>query len=154
MIISKDFTFEASHVLPKHPGKCSRLHGHSWGLTVAVEGEVDPETGFVCDYASLKYIVQLYIIDKLDHSHLGAGEAIHEGLDSAMPPYFGWNFYPSSENLVIAIAKILSPLIQEINGVRLFEITLKETCTSAATYRVPAPEPIFTHRAIPGYISG
>jgi len=139
MIVTKDFTFEASHVLPEHPGKCSRLHGHSWKLAVSVIGEVDPETGFVVDYAELSKLVNEHIIDKLDHTHLGCGKALtgREGEELQMwRPYFGWTFYPSSENLVRAIARVLEPLVQELrHGVTLFEVELKETCTSAARWR-------------------
>lgn len=138
VIISKNFTFEASHVLPKHSGKCSRLHGHSWGLTVNVAGPVNDDTGFVTDYGSLKSIVEAHIIIHLDHSHLGYGTATHSSLDRIATPYFGGFFYPSSENLVVAIARILTPLIAEIPNVRLYEVALKETCTSEARYRPPA----------------
>lgn len=151
IVISKDFTFEASHILPKHEGKCSRLHGHSWGLTVSVIGPVDKGTGFVLDYAKLKRVVNAHIIDQLDHTHLGFGHMIttdppqfhpNRNEDYAAQCYFGASFYPSSENLVIAIAKILTPLIPELNpNVRLFEVSLKETCTSAARYR---PDHSFT----------
>lgn len=140
VIISKNFTFEASHVLPKHPGKCSRLHGHSWGLTVSVAGPIDGETGFVSDYGILKNLVDLHIVQQFDHSHLGQGVARTMGGITVQDwtPYFGPTFYPSSENLVVAIARILTPLIAEIPNVRLYEIALKETCTSEARYRPPA----------------
>jgi len=36
--IYKEFCFEAAHILPKHNGKCSRLHGHSWLARVYVKG--------------------------------------------------------------------------------------------------------------------
>lgn len=126
MVISKEFAFEASHVLPKHPGKCSRLHGHSWKLTVAVRGKVDPETGFVMDYAKLKEIVQP-LVDSLDHRHLGTWGDVRE------PAYHTWgvqnlprDFYPSSENLLFWIAEQLTP---KLPGWCLME--LKETCSSA-----------------------
>lgn len=134
--ISKTFRFEASHVLPKHPGKCSRLHGHSWVLTVSVCGPIDPETGFVVDYADLKKLVDREVVDRLDHTHLGQGYATHHGSDSGERPAFGMDFYPSSENLVVAIGKMLQPLVKELaNGVRLFEVTLDETCTSRCSWR-------------------
>lgn len=148
VIISKDFTFEASHVLPKHEGKCSRLHGHSWQLTVAVEGPVDKETGFVVDYAKLKKLVNTWIIDNIDHTHLGCGEAFTRQdtefrvnrIVVETKSFFGLTFYPSSENLVIAIGRILLPLIPELShDVRLYEVSLNETCTSKATWR-PAHE--------------
>lgn len=133
--ITKTFKFEASHVLPKHRGKCSRLHGHSWELTVGVSGEVDPESGFVMDYAELKTLVTQEVIDHVDHSHLGCGIAYH-GDEGTAHSFFGSDFYPSSENLVIAIAAILQPLINTSETTRYLSlVSLKETCTSEATWR-------------------
>ena len=37
MRIRRRFAFEAAHRLPKHPGKCRDLHGHSYELVVTVE---------------------------------------------------------------------------------------------------------------------
>lgn len=136
MTISKKFTFEASHVLPLHEGKCSRLHGHSWGLTVAVRGKVDLRSGFVVDYAKLKEVVNKYVVDRLDHHHLGQGGLVDVEKIGKYPCVFGHSFYPSSENLTLAIAKILKPLIPELaKGCFLFSIELDETCTSKATWR-------------------
>ena len=70
-MIRKTFRFEASHLLPKHPGKCSRLHGHSFVLHVETEGRVNQETGFVMDYADMSAAVKP-LIERLDHRHLGA----------------------------------------------------------------------------------
>lgn len=146
VIIEKEFRFEASHVLPKHEGKCARLHGHSWVLRVAVEGPVDSENGFVVDYAKLKRCVNESLIDYIDHTHLGCGEAFTRqdpefrvnNIRNEPISFFGHNFYPSSENLVIAIARILQPLIPELkSNVVLHSISLDETCTSRATYYVP-----------------
>lgn len=71
MRLSHEFSFEASHRLdhlgPSHP--CYPLHGHSYRVTIQVEGEVDPVTGFLIDYAELKRIVQP-VITQLDHTHL------------------------------------------------------------------------------------
>ncbi len=144
IIISKDFRFEASHILPRHPGKCSRLHGHGWEMKVAVIGKVDEGSGFVMDYGKLKDIVEINVVHLLDHSHLGCGVAITqqevEGDPSDRPsnvwlPPFGRKFYPSSENLVKAIARLLQPIIAEIPRCRLYSVDLKETCTSAARWQ-------------------
>lgn len=124
--ISKDFRFEASHVLPKHKGKCSRLHGHSWQLSIAVRGEVNPETGFVMDYGDLKEIVQP-LVDSLDHKHLGAWGGVPEFLYPIWGvPNLPKDFYPSSENLLMWIADQLTPKLPNWS---LME--LKETCSSA-----------------------
>lgn len=138
-IISKSFTFEASHVLPKHTGKCARLHGHSWQLEVSIEGPISLETGFVADYSKLKALVDLEIIQRLDHKHLGYGLAQHSGSDTNLFPPLGLHFYPSSENLVVAIGKILQPLVKELGtDVQLYEVALNETCTSKARWKPDA----------------
>lgn len=69
MVISKRFTMECAHVLPKHPGKCRQLHGHSYSVTVEVTGPVDAGTGFVLDYAVLGQFVKPFV-DFLDHKFL------------------------------------------------------------------------------------
>jgi 6-pyruvoyltetrahydropterin/6-carboxytetrahydropterin synthase len=71
MIVSKTFEFEAAHWLPRHPGKCRRLHGHSYQVEVKLEGPVEKESQFVLDYADLTALVQP-TIDLWDHRLLNA----------------------------------------------------------------------------------
>lgn len=73
MQIRKHFRFEAAHVLPGHPGKCARMHGHSYRLEVAVRGALQgsgPAHGMVTDFESIKTIVRREVIDVLDHTTL------------------------------------------------------------------------------------
>lgn len=135
LTIYKDFTFEASHVLPRHLGKCSRLHGHSWQLRVGVTGPISPESGFVLDYAVLKRVVQHNLLDVVDHAHLG-----EDDMENFLPnskvfsASFGADFYPTSENLVIKFHQLLDePLRNE--GVELVYLELKETSTSGCIWR-------------------
>ena len=74
-------------------GKCSypNFHGHNYALEVWVEGEIDPETGFVIDLKSLKEIIHKHILDRFDHRNLN--------LDC--PEFAGIN--PTTEN----IAKVI-----------------------------------------------
>jgi len=125
MELMKEFQFEASHILPKHPGKCSRLHGHSWVLRVYIKGEINPETGFVMDYGDIKSVVQP-LVDMLDHHHLGTWHSI------LLPYNSTWGLtaeiYPSSENLLMWIASMITkPTILPWS-----RLELNETCTSAA----------------------
>lgn len=133
--LSKEFTFEASHVLPKHPGKCSRLHGHSWVLTVYVKGEVNKETGFVMDYADIKRLVQP-LVDQLDHRHLGTWVGPEhrwlitaEAVDRWFVPGLPKTFYPSSENLIVWIADVLTGTTSD--SLPWSKLQLNETCTSS-----------------------
>jgi len=65
--VSKDYlTFSAAHFITIPGHKCESLHGHNYVVTVAVEGSVDSESGFVVDFAILKRILRP-VIDALDH---------------------------------------------------------------------------------------
>jgi 6-pyruvoyltetrahydropterin/6-carboxytetrahydropterin synthase len=72
MKVRKQFRFEASHQVRNDEGRCSRLHGHSWTLTVAVEGAVSAKSGMVINFFDIKAAVQP-MIDLLDHQHFGSG---------------------------------------------------------------------------------
>lgn len=142
MLLRKTFRFEASHILPKHPGKCSRLHGHSWVLHVFVEGPVSSETGFVMDFADISKHVNP-LIEALDHRHLGQwafavpNESLmweifheHNAMTSIEPhpwrvPWLHRMFYPSSENLLVALGNKLIEFSWS-------KLALEETCTSYA----------------------
>ena len=52
--------------------KCNNPHGHghTYELEVTVEGEIDPETGYVMDFAKLKRTVREQVIARLDRRHL------------------------------------------------------------------------------------
>ena len=71
--IRKQFRFEAAHILPFHPGKCARLHGHSYRLDVAVAGNLQtsgPATGMVADFDDIGAVVRPRVIERLDHASL------------------------------------------------------------------------------------
>jgi queuosine biosynthesis protein QueD len=137
MLLKKAFRFEASHILPKHPGKCSRLHGHSWVLHVAVVGKVNQETGFVMDYAEISNAVKP-LVERLDHRHLGqwiskekqdgvpTDVRFVEGICGTSHQVSGMapDFYPSSENLLLWIGGQLA------HKVDWSHLALEETCTS------------------------
>ena len=118
MRISKDFTFEAAHLLPNVPDghKCARLHGHSFGVTVSVDGPVGETTGWVMDFGDLK-TAWAPLHDALDHRYLNE----IDGLEN-----------PTSEVLAIWIWDRLS---SELEG--LSEVEIRETCTSRCTYSGP-----------------
>jgi 6-pyruvoyltetrahydropterin/6-carboxytetrahydropterin synthase len=74
--LTKTFTFEASHHLPLHDGKCAHLHGHSYRLTVEVTGATlhttGPKTGMVVDYGDMSAAVTPLLTASLDHHDLNA----------------------------------------------------------------------------------
>ncbi len=68
MKIAKEFRWEMGHRLKFHKGKCKNLHGHSYRMTVELEGELNSE-GMVLDYYDLKAIVKP-VIEELDHAFM------------------------------------------------------------------------------------
>lgn len=116
MEIFKIFTIEAAHHLPNLPSqhKCRRLHGHSFRIEVRVRGEVDPESGWVQDFAELSQAFDpLY--RRLDHHYLNEVP----GLEN-----------PTSENLARWVWRELKPALP-----RLAEVVVHETCTAGCRYQ-------------------
>lgn len=94
-------------------GKCSNpnYHGHNYVLETWVEGDVNPETGYVLDLKVLKEVINNEISERFDHRNLN--------LDC---PEFA-NLKPSAENISIVIYNLLRPFIDEKCGltIRLWE---------------------------------
>src|SRR5688572_15008846 len=67
--------FDAAHVIPHHP-KCGRLHGHTYALHAEVHGDVDPQTGFILDFGTVKQVLR-GIADRLDHHVLVQTKSRH-----------------------------------------------------------------------------
>jgi 6-pyruvoyltetrahydropterin/6-carboxytetrahydropterin synthase len=115
--ISKSFDIEAAHFLPKHKGKCKKLHGHRWNLTVAVSCDskklVD---GMVMDFSDLKQIVQNGVIDIFDH------RSFNETLPREMDP--------TSENIALLIFNMLADTIEPRTDVVVEYVSLCETQNS------------------------
>src|SRR3954464_13790341 len=69
--LERSYRFEAAHFLPKVPPghKCARMHGHSYAVDVVVEGEVDPERGWLIDFAEIDEHA-MPVMRELDHQVL------------------------------------------------------------------------------------
>ena len=114
--LSKSFHFEAAHQLPTFPAnhKCHRLHGHSFRFDVIVEGPVNPELGYLIDYADIKRAVEP-LVQRLDHYFLNE----IDGLSN-----------PTSENLARWLWQRIKPTLP-----LLASVVVHETCTSTCEYR-------------------
>ncbi|MHB8361774.1 MAG: 6-pyruvoyl trahydropterin synthase family protein [Thermoplasmataceae archaeon] len=58
--------FSAAHFIPDHD-KCSRLHGHDYGINVTLEGEL--KGGILADFGFVKKAIR-DIVSPLDHKLL------------------------------------------------------------------------------------
>lgn len=121
MEIYKEFQFESAHYLPNLPEdhKCRRMHGHSYRVRLYVKGNLDPEIGWVMDFADIKKAFSP-VYEQLDHYVLND----IEGLEN-----------PTSENLARWIWQKTKPLIPQLS-----RIEVKETCTTGCVYTGPEVE--------------
>ncbi|MNB67145.1 6-pyruvoyl tetrahydropterin synthase [compost metagenome] len=101
VLVCKTFSFDSSHQLIGHFGKCANVHGHTYKLEVKVKdiptvyrspSEVCEDTslntqqvmyqsnesrsneGFVIDFYHLKTIVNDLIVEPMDHAFLAKGD--------------------------------------------------------------------------------
>jgi 6-pyruvoyltetrahydropterin/6-carboxytetrahydropterin synthase len=93
-------------------------HGHNYELDVTVEGEPDPETGYVVDLGELRDTAGEVLRD-LDHRNLNLDVPWLQGV------------IPSTENLVVELWKQLAP---RVRGGRLARLVLYETPRNWAEY--------------------
>lgn len=66
--IHANLRFASAHMIPGHEF-CGGIHGHSYHVDVAVEGERSGQFGFVVDFKTVKSIVR-GLCKKLDHKVL------------------------------------------------------------------------------------
>lgn len=102
-------------------GLCNRPngHGHNYDLEVTVEGEIDPETGFVMDLKRLKSLLGTTVLSDLDHANLNIDVAWLQGV------------IPTTENLAVAIWNRLDG---RLASVRLVCVRLWETERNMVEY--------------------
>ena len=60
------FTFDSAHYTKGSSEMCLNLHGHTFRLDVEIEGEIDPQTGMIMDFALVKNAVKEILAD-YDH---------------------------------------------------------------------------------------
>lgn len=103
-------------------GLCSNpnWHGHNYELDVTVEGEIDPETGFVFDLKRLRDVVEAEVIADVDHANLNLDVAWLRGVN------------PTTENLVVAIWRRITAVLP--GPARLVRLQLWETPRNYVEY--------------------
>ncbi len=121
--VTRRMTFNAAHRL-HNPGlsdtensrifgKCNNpnWHGHNYVLEVAVRGPVEERTGYVMDLGIMRDVVTREILDQVDHRNLNLDVPFMQGV------------IPTTENLVVAIWRILAPALlpARLQRIRLWE---------------------------------
>ena len=128
--LTRRYIFSASHRLHSDElseeqnratyGKCNNPygHGHNYALEVTVSGQVNPQTGMVCDLADLDETVRREVLERFDHENLNVRREFAAAV-------------PTTENLSAAIFNILQ---QNFTTAHLEKVRLEETMMNSFEY--------------------
>ena len=106
-------------------GPCANKnwHGHNFELIVTVKGKPQHDTGFVIDLKKLGTLIDLYVLEALDHKNINLDVPFMKGKMA------------STEILAMEIWNILAPKIkQEAPNAQLHCIELFETQKNSVKY--------------------
>jgi len=129
--VRRRYRFPAAHVLARPDlsaaenarlyGKCANLHGHDYGVEVAVTGAVHPVSGRVIDPAHLDALVDRYVVEPLAHRDLSR-HPLFEGRIS------------TAENVARVVHEQLSGPVAAEGGARLLRVRVQETRRNGFEY--------------------
>jgi 6-pyruvoyltetrahydropterin/6-carboxytetrahydropterin synthase len=127
--LSRRYHFSASHRLHTDAydeaqnaavfGKCNNPHGHGHNYTVQVtlSGQVDAETGMVCDLAELDRFAQTNVLARFEHTNLNTLECFRDTVST-------------TENLNVEIYRIF----QGFTAAHLERVHVEETSNNSFDY--------------------
>ena len=129
--LTRRYIFSASHRLHGEElsqaenlatyGKCNNPygHGHNYALEVTVSGQVNPQTGMVCNLVDLDDAVRREVLARFDHENLNVRQEFATDV-------------PTTENLSRVIFNILK---QSFTAAHLEKVRLEETMMNSFEYR-------------------
>ncbi len=128
--LTRRYLFSASHRLQNDAmseaenravyGKCNNPHGHghNYALEVTVSGQVDPQTGMICNLVDLDDAVRREVLERFDHENLNVCAEFQ-------------SLVPTTENLSEVIFNILK---QSFKAAHLEKVRLEETMMNSFEY--------------------
>ena len=137
MKAAKHFRWEGAHRLPWHSRDCKNLHGHSYRMTVELEGPPGAH-GMLIDFQDLKAALQP-LVDAWDHATLVAADdaALLRAVDSLGSKRFVLPCDSTSENLCRYVFDYLCRHGSDVlirHGIRVVRVRISETDTSYAEH--------------------
>jgi len=86
MLVTKECTFDAAHMLSDYDGLCANLHGHTYKVQVTIEGDTNVQTGMLVDFNQLKTVLDA-VKQRFDHALIFSGA---EWRNSAETELYEW----------------------------------------------------------------
>jgi 6-pyruvoyltetrahydropterin/6-carboxytetrahydropterin synthase len=128
--LSRRYLFSASHRLHSDSmsqeenhstyGKCNNPygHGHNYIVEVTVSGQVDQQTGMVCNLTDLDTFIEREVLARFDHENLNTLQEFSKEV-------------PTTENLCIQIYEIVQ---RGFPHAHLERVRLEETMMNSFEY--------------------
>jgi 6-pyruvoyltetrahydropterin/6-carboxytetrahydropterin synthase len=128
--LSRRYLFSASHRLHSDSmsqeenqstyGKCNNPygHGHNYIVEITVSGQVDEQTGMVCNLADLDTFIEREVLARFDHENLNTLQEFSKEV-------------PTTENLCIQIYEIVH---RGFPHAHLERVRLEETMMNSFEY--------------------
>ncbi len=138
------YKFESAHRLstPTTPRKCQSIHGHSFYVTVCIQGEKLDADGMLVEFGSFKSALNRWIDANADHTlFLRDGDPVADAIHAAVPDMrirlFDGN--PTTEAIAKWIyERCVGILHEELNvpasHATIAHVHIQETCTNAVRY--------------------
>mmetsp|Transcript_9681 Transcript_9681/g.14584 ORF Transcript_9681/g.14584 Transcript_9681/m.14584 type:complete len:149 (+) Transcript_9681:146-592(+) len=106
-------------------GKCNHPngHGHNYTLEVCLRGPIDPKTGMLMNLTSLKKVIEIAVMDVLDHKNIDKDVE-----------YFT-HHTSTAENLCVFIYSQIKQHLPTPHQNHLYKVTLHETKKNVASYK-------------------
>lgn len=103
-------------------GKCNNPHGHghNYVIEAVVQGDPDPDSGYLIDMKDLKEVLNRTVVDHVDHRHLNIEVPFLEGV------------IPTAENLARIFFERAARELPD--RVELVALTVQETERNSATF--------------------
>jgi 6-pyruvoyltetrahydropterin/6-carboxytetrahydropterin synthase len=129
--LTRRYMFSASHRLHSDSmsieqnrvvyGKCNNPHGHGHNYTIAVtvSGQVDSQTGMVCNLVDLDTFIHQRVLERYDHQNLNTMQEFTQKV-------------PTTENLCIAIYELVE---RGFVKAHLERVRIEETMMNSFEYR-------------------
>jgi 6-pyruvoyltetrahydropterin/6-carboxytetrahydropterin synthase len=123
--VTKKYEWDMAHRLPRHEGKCRRLHGHRYVAEIDITGSVitaGAETGMVVDFYRVKQVMDATIGEWDHRTMLHDEDYIFEGATTSLIEMgvFRVPFMPTAENIALEVLRLLSAHFV-VTRVRIYE---------------------------------
>ncbi len=127
--LTRRYWFSASHRLHSEAmtdaqnratyGKCNNPHGHghNYALEVTVSGQVDSQTGMICDLVELDQFVTTNVIERFGHENLNLLNDFH-------------GLVPTTENLCAVAYRRL----ETFPKAKVEQVRIEETMLNSFVY--------------------